>query len=501
MSSFFIIKNKPTKTKKIQQAVQQKKKVKLSVEATEAVRYCRNYLEERLQEPGATFYGINTGFGSLCNTVVSPEQQEELQHRLVRSHACGVGEEVPAEIVRYMLLLKIQSLAFGHSGVRLSLLERLVFFYNSDLLPVIPSQGSLGASGDLAPLAHLSLALLGEGEVLLGGKRMHAHKAHQKLGIAPLTLKAKEGLALLNGTQYMLAWGLWLLAEAKHWASWAQPIAALSLEAFRGRTEPFWPHSHRIRRQKGQAKVAASVLQWLEGSLLQKEKPISVQDPYAFRCVPQVHGASWDALKYVKKVFTRELHSVTDNPNIFPEENEILSAGNFHGQPLALAFDFLGIALSEFGSISERRTYQLISGQRGLPAFLSPNPGLNSGLMISQYTAASLASQNKQLATPASIDSIVSSNGQEDHVSMGANAALKTVKIMENLKYLLSIELLTAAQAMHLRRPSKTSPALEAVLEAYREHVAPLDEDRYLKPDIEAAHTFLEKSVAKTFLK
>lgn len=498
--SSFLIQNEPVKLKKVQQAIQQKKKIKLSKEAIKAVKHCRNYLEERLKEPGATFYGINTGFGSLCNTIISPEQQEELQHRLVRSHACGVGEEVPAEVVRYMLFLKIQSLAFGHSGICLALLNRLVLFYNNDLLPIVYSQGSLGASGDLAPLAHLSLPLLGEGEVLLRGKRMSAQKAHQKLEIKPLALKAKEGLALLNGTQFMLAWGLWLWGEAKHWANWAQPLAALSLEAFRGRPEPFWPHSHRIRRQKGQAKVAAEVLRWLEGSPLQKEEPISVQDPYAFRCVPQVHGASWDALSYIKKVFTRELHSVTDNPNIFPKENEILSAGNFHGQPLALAFDFMGIALAEFGSISERRTYQLISGLRGLPAFLSPKPGLNSGLMIPQYTAASLASQNKQLATPASVDSIVSSNGQEDHVSMGANAALKTAKIMENVKYLLSVELLTAAQAMHLRRPSKTSPALEGMLDAYREYVAPLDEDRYLKPDIEAARKFLENSKANAFL-
>jgi histidine ammonia-lyase len=475
----------------LQEIIGQHKKIGLSEEAKINIQKCREYLDHKMSENDKPIYGINTGFGSLCNVKISHDNLSQLQENLVKSHACGTGEEVPQAIVKIMLLLKIQSLSYGHSGVQLQTVERLVDFYNHDILPVVYTQGSLGASGDLAPLAHLSLPLLGEGEVNYDGFRQPAHKVLEKMEWKPIVLQSKEGLALLNGTQFMSAYGCYLIMKSMKFAYLADLIAAVSLEGFDGRIEPFDELIHYVRPHKGQVVTANRMKEFLEGSSIIAQPKQHVQDPYSFRCIPQVHGASKDALDYVKKVFKTEINSVTDNPNIFIESDVILSGGNFHGQPLALALDFLGIALAELGSISERRTYQLISGLRGLPAFLVENPGLNSGFMIPQYTAASIVSQNKQLATPASVDSIVSSNGQEDHVSMGANAATKCLRIMDNLERILAIEMMNASQALSFRRPLQSSEFIEQFVKSYQEEVPLVSEDRILHYDIERSVVFL----------
>ncbi|WP_130734699.1 histidine ammonia-lyase [Flavobacterium sp. J27] len=476
----------------IENIVLQDMKLELSEEARANIVKCRMYLDDKLKSNENPIYGINTGFGSLCNVKISNENLSKLQENLVKSHACGTGEEVPQEIVKIMLLLKIQSLSYGHSGVQLETVERLIDFYNHDILPVIYSQGSLGASGDLAPLAHLSLPLIGEGEVYYDGFRQPAYKVLEKMNWSSILLQSKEGLALLNGTQFMSAYGVYILIKSCKLSYLADLIGAISLEGFDGRIEPFTDLIHLVRPHKGQVQTAERIREILDGSEIIAQEKKHVQDPYSFRCIPQVHGASKDALDYVKRVFRTEINSVTDNPNIFASEDMIISGGNFHGQPLALALDFLGIALAEIGNISERRTYQLISGLRELPAFLVSDPGLNSGFMIPQYTAASIVSQNKQLATPASIDSIVSSNGQEDHVSMGANAATKTLRILENLERILAIELLNASQAIEFRRPLKSSNFIEMFLKSYREEVSFVSEDRILHYDIEKTIAFLQ---------
>jgi histidine ammonia-lyase len=475
----------------INEIVFQGKQLALSEEAIVNIEKCRKYLDDKMQSNTIPIYGINTGFGSLCNVKISNENLSKLQENLVKSHACGTGEEVPNEIVKIMLLLKIQSLSYGHSGVQLVTVQRLIDFYNNDIFPVIYTQGSLGASGDLAPLAHLSLPLLGQGEVYVDGLRQSTVKVLEKFGWEPIILQSKEGLALLNGTQFMSAYGVYCLIKADKISYLADVIGAVSLEGFDGRIEPFTDLIHLVRPHKGQVQTAERMRDFLEDSEIIAQSKVHVQDPYSFRCIPQVHGASKDTIDYVKKVFRTEINSVTDNPNIFVGEDLIISGGNFHGQPLALALDFLGIALSELGSISERRTYQLISGLRGLPAFLVNDPGLNSGFMIPQYTAASIASQNKQLATPASIDSIVSSNGQEDHVSMGANAATKTLRIVENVERILAIELLNGSQALEFRRPLKSSKFIESFVKSYREEVSFVSEDRILHYDIEKSVSFL----------
>lgn len=476
----------------LQEIISEHKTLALSEEAKVNIQQCRDYLDQKMASNDKPIYGINTGFGSLCNVKISNENLSKLQENLVKSHACGTGEEVPQEIVKLMLLLKIQSLSYGNSGVQLQTVERLVDFYNNDILPVIYNQGSLGASGDLAPLAHLSLPLLGEGEVNYEGFRQPAGKVLEKMGWKPIVLQSKEGLALLNGTQFMSSYGCYILLKAMKYSYLADVISAVSLEGFDGRIEPFNELIHYVRPHKGQVVTAQRMNELLEGSQIIAQQKEHVQDPYSFRCIPQVHGASKDAIDYVKKVFNTEINSVTDNPNIFKDEDLIVSGGNFHGQPLALALDFLGIALAELGSISERRTYQLISGLRGLPAFLVDNPGLNSGFMIPQYTAASIVSQNKQLATPASIDSIVSSNGQEDHVSMGSNAATKCLRIIENLERILAIELMNASQAIHFREPLKSSEFIESFVKSYREEVPLVKEDRILHYDIEKSVAFLD---------
>ncbi|AJH14896.1 histidine ammonia-lyase [Myroides profundi] len=476
---------------KLNEILTQGQKIQLSEEARANIVNCRMYLDDKMAKQADPIYGINTGFGSLCNVKIDNDNLSQLQENLMMSHACGTGEIVPEEIVKIMLLLKVKSLSYGNSGVQLETVERLIDFFNNDILPVVYNQGSLGASGDLSPLAHLTLPLIGEGEVFCDGFRQPANKVLANHGWEPIKLKSKEGLALLNGTQFMSAYGCYILLKSKKLSYLADVIGAISLEGFDGRIEPFNELIHYVRPHKGQIETAQFFNEVLEGSELISRPKEHVQDPYSFRCIPQVHGASKDAIDYVNRVFKTEINSVTDNPNVFYKDDIIVSGGNFHGQPLALALDFLGIALAELGSISERRTYQLISGLRGLPAFLVSNPGLNSGFMIPQYTAASIVSQNKQLATPASVDSIVSSNGQEDHVSMGANGATKTLRIVDNLERILAIELMNAAQALEFRRPAKSSEFIESFLKIYREEVSFVDVDRILHYDIEKSIAFL----------
>ncbi|AHJ98260.1 histidine ammonia-lyase [Hymenobacter swuensis] len=480
----------------LDQLLRTKARVVLSEEACQRIEECHQYLHNRLERtPDAVIYGINTGFGSLCDKAIPASQRQQLQQNLMMSHACGTGEEVPTDLVRLMLLLKVQSLSYGHSGVQLATVQRLLDFYNRGMLPVVYQQGSLGASGDLAPLAHLCLPLLGLGEVNYEGYRLAAADAMSLFSWAPLVLEAKEGLALLNGTQFMLAYAVHGLLRAQRLTAAADCIGTLSLEAFDGRSEPFDERLHRIRPHAGQLAVATRVRELLTGSKLQSQPKTAVQDPYSFRCMPQVHGASRDALAYVRQTVEIECNAVTDNPNIFPDDDAILSGGNFHGQPLALALDMLAIATAELGSISQQRTTQLIGGQRGLPPFLVAEPGLNSGLMIPQYTAAGIVSQNKQLCTPASVDSVVSSNGQEDHVSMGANAATKALRVVQNVEQLLGIELLNAAQALEFRRPARTSATLEQLVTTFREKVAFVSQDRVLYLDLHAAATFVRTYV------
>jgi len=465
----------------------------LSDDAKKRILKCRLWLDEKMAKNESPIYGINTGFGALYDKSIARDDLEKLQQNLVMSHACGTGPEVPSGIVKLMLLLKIQGLSYGNSGVQLETVERLLDFYNNDVLPVIYEQGSLGASGDLAPLAHLSLPLLGLGEVYFQGRKQQASVVLKQLNLQPVRLKSKEGLALLNGTQFMSAYGVHSLLKTQKISLLADIIGALSLDAFDGRIEPFHHLIHEIRPHAGQISTAIHFRELLKGSQLISGVKTHVQDPYSFRCIPQVHGASKDAIQYAAGVFFNEINAVTDNPTVFPDQDLVISAGNFHGQPLALAMDFLAIAVSELGSISERRTYQLISGQRGLPPFLVADPGLHSGLMIPQYTAASMVSQNKQLCTPASVDSIVSSNGQEDHVSMGANAATKLLRVVENTEKILAIELINAAQAIEFRRPRKTSPVLEQFLAEFRQVVKFVDSDRMLYTDIENAIGFIRK--------
>ncbi len=473
--------------------LEKKVKIKLSGEAKQLINSCRSYLDKKLAGSEEPVYGINTGFGALHDRRISREDLGTLQKNLVMSHACGMGDEIPEEIVRLMLLLKIQALSYGHSGVQLSTVERLIDFYNNDILPVVYQYGSLGASGDLAPLAHMSLPLLGMGEVNFEGRKQDAEVVLRKLKWEPIELKSKEGLALLNGTQFMSAFGVYCVLKVFKLSQLSDMIGALSLDAFDGRIEPFFDQVHQIRPHKGQIKTAARVRFLLKNSELIAREGKAVQDPYSFRCIPQVHGASKDSINYVAYVFKNEINSVTDNPTIFPEDDLIISAGNFHGQPLALALDNLAIAMSELGNISERRTYQLLSGQRGLPPFLIADPGLDSGFMIPQYAAAAMVSHNKQLSTPASVDSIESSKGQEDHVSMGANAALKAYQVCLNLERILAIELFNAAQALDFRRPSKTSPFLEDFIARYRKLVSFISKDKPMYNEMNKTVDFLRE--------
>lgn len=467
--------------------------IKLSDSAKHSIQKCRDFLDQKVESSDEHIYGVNTGFGSLYDQAISKEQLAQLQVNLVRSHACGTGEQVPQHIVKTMLLLKAIGLHYGNSGAQVETVERLLFYFNNDILPIIYNQGSLGASGDLAPLAHIALSLIGEGCVHYKGDVIETSQLLKNLELAPIRLKSKEGLALLNGTQFMSSFMANAVYEGKRLLNMANKIGALSLEAYDGRIEPFTSSVNEIRKQHGQIQVAKDIHALLNDSELIKQHKQHVQDPYCIRCIPQVHGASLDALQYAEEIVTREINAVTDNPTIFPDEDQVISAGNFHGQPLAITMDFLAIAMAELGSISERRIYKLQGGQRGLPAFLVANPGLNSGFMIAQYTAASIVSQNKQLCTPASIDSIDSSNGQEDHVSMGANAATKLYRIIENVSQILGIELMTAAQGIEFRGVDKTSPQLHELYKHFRQEIPFVENDRYMSDLLRSSKTFIEK--------
>lgn len=468
-------------------------KLTLSEEAIKKIQHCRDYLDRKTDENAAPIYGVTTGFGSLCNKHISANDLSTLQENLVKSHSCSVGTPVDSDIVRLMLLLKAHALSMGFSGVQVETVQRIIDFFNNDVLPVVYDRGSLGASGDLAPLANLFLPLIGEGYVMYKGKKIKGSEALNIFGWNPIKLKSKEGLALLNGTQFMSANGIKALIDGWHMVNCFDLFGAISLEAFDGRIEPFYPQIHQVRPHKGQIETARVFRSLLEGSEIIKRHKEHVQDPYSFRCIPQVHGAVKDAMYHVTNVLHTEINSVTDNPTVFPDEDLVISGGNFHGEPIALVFDYMGVALHELGDISERRVAQLILGLRGLPEFLVAKPGLNSGFMIPQYAAASMVSQNKMYAWPASCDSIVSSNGQEDLVSMGANAATKLHKIISNLQYIAAIELMNAAQALEFRRPLKSSPYIEHVIEEYRKHVPFVEDDVVMTDYIETTMDFLRK--------
>lgn len=469
-------------------------KLELSQESKERIIKCREYLDNKMTTQKEPIYGVTTGFGSLCNISISKEQLSQLQKNLVMSHACGVGEEVPHEIVKIMLLNKIQSLSYGNSGVQLQTVERLIEFFNNDIYPVVYQQGSLGASGDLAPLAHLCLPLLGLGVVDYKGERISGEELNKRFSWQPIELQSKEGLALLNGTQFMSSFAVWCVIKAQKLSALADQIMTVSLEAFDGRIEPFLDPVHQVRPHKGQIETARRIRELLEGSQIIKQHKQHVQDPYSFRCVPQVHGASKDAIEHVASVITTEINSATDNPTVFPDLDMVISAGNFHGQPLAINLDYLAIAVAELGSISERRTYQLIGAKRDLPSFLVAKPGVNSGFMIPQYCAASVVSQSKQLCTPASVDTIDSSQGQEDHVSFGSNAATKLYRVVNNTEKVLAIELFNAAQAFDFRKQMtglKSSEKIENFVSEYRKQVNFVQDDQVMYELIHKSIDFL----------
>lgn len=493
MGKVHYISNDQLTFERIDQILKEGFKLALSEQSKNNIIKCREYLDQKMASNDDPIYGINTGFGALYDKKISREDLGKLQTNLVMSHACGTGDEISLELVKIMILLKIQSVSYGHSGVQLTTVERLIDFFNNDILPVVYQYGSLGASGDLSPLAHMCLPMLGMGEVNYKGERLSGSDLLKKMKWDPIGLRSKEGLALLNGTQFMSAHGVYLTLKVWKLSQLADIISAVSLDAFDGRIEPFHDSVHQVRHHKGQIKTASRMRFLLEGSELINRPKVHVQDPYSFRCIPQVHGASKDSINYVSYVFNNEINAVTDNPTIFPDEDLIISAGNFHGQPLALALDNLCIAMAELGSIAERRTYQLLAGKRGLPPFLVANPGLNSGFMIPQYTAASIVSRNKQLCTPASVDTIESSQGQEDHVSMGANAATKAYQVAQNLERILAIELFNAAQALEFQRPAKSSPFIEKFIEGYRKKVKFIDEDKTMYDDIAKSVKYLQE--------
>ncbi len=492
MENIHQISPQPLTLERIEEILEKEMKLELSAESVHRIEKCRTYLDKKIENHDQPIYGVNTGFGSLCNIRISKSELSTLQRNLVMSHACGTGDMVDPKIVQLMMLLKIHALALGNSGVQVKTVQRLIDMYNREIYPVVYQQGSLGASGDLAPLAHMSLPLLGLGEVIYNGAIYDFSALIPDLGWEPIELTSKEGLALLNGTQFMSSHAVWALLKAFKLNKYADIIGALSLEAFNGQIEPFYEHLQTIRPHKGQIETARNFRAILNGSEILAQPKKSVQDPYSFRCIPQVHGATKDTVEYVASVVLTEINSVTDNPIVFPDQDQVLSGGNFHGQPLALVMDFLAIAMAELANISERRIAQLILGLRDLPAFLVMNPGLNSGFMIPQYTAASIVSQNKGLCMPASVDSIVSSNGQEDHVSMGANAATKLVKVIDNVERVLAIELFNASQAIEFRKPLKTSPFLQDFLAQYRLSVEPVTNDKVMFIEIEKSIQFLQ---------
>lgn len=460
--------------------------VELDETALEAVRACRRCVERRLQS-GGTFYGINTGFGYLSDVTIDKDKLAELQVNLIRSHACGVDDPLPQPVVRGVLALRIQTMLRGNSGVRSETIELMRDFLNHRICPVIPSRGSVGASGDLAPLAHLALALIGEGEVLYRGKRRAAHEVLSQCGLEPLQPEPKEGLCLINGTQVMTAMGLLAAKECAELVTVADIAAAMTLDATRGTPTAFRPEIHRARPHPGAAVSAQNVMNLLEDDEIaeQHRDCPKVQDPYSIRCTPQVHGAVRQALSHTLTTLEIEANSSTDNPLVFPETDEILSGGNFHGEPVAIVLDYLGIAASELASISERRTEKLINPHMsGLPPFLARNGGLNSGHMITHVVSAALVSENKVLAHPASVDSIATSADKEDHVSMGMAAALKLCSIIRNASHVLAIELLAACDALDFHIPTAPGAGVQAARGWVRRYCEPLTQDRSLSSEI-----------------
>jgi histidine ammonia-lyase len=477
-------------------------RIRLSQSAMERIAASRAHVD-RLKTDTEPHYGINTGFGILARERISPANLEKLQENLILSHAVGVGDEVPEEIVRLMLLLKIAGLSVGNSGVTPDLVDRLVVFFNEGVHPVIYTKGSLGASGDLAPLAHLTLAVIGLGQVKFRGRRCHAREALDSLGLEPLRLQSKEGISMINGTQFMSAYAVHCLIRILRVLKTADIAATLSLEGMRGSVGPFDERIHRARPHPGAIETAANVRKMLEGSqiLTSHIDCGKVQDPYSLRCVPQVHGAARDAVRHAQQVVDIEINSVTDNPLVF-ENGDVISGGNFHGEPLAFAMDYLAIAAAEIASISERRTYLLLGGDNAvapaLPRLHMKDTGINSGFMIPQYTSAALVSENKILAHPASVDSIPSSLGQEDHVSMGSIAATKLRQVVQNTETVLAIELLCAAQAMDFLRPLRSGPMIEAVHAAIRERIPFADSDRLFHDDIQVSLELVQSGAIAT---
>lgn len=491
MDNTFIITPERITAAQVCETVISGKKIELSQEAINRIAHARKYLDDKVSSATEPLYGITTGFGSLCNISINADDLCQLQKNLVMSHACGMGDLVEPRIVKTMLLLKVQSLSYGNSGVQVETVQRLVDFFNADVIPVVYQQGSLGASGDLAPLANMCLPLLGLGEVYFNGLRCQASEVLEKMGWQPIQLMSKEGLALLNGTQFMSSRAVWAVYEANKLLNTATRIAAMSLDAFDGRIEPFGPQVNEVRRHKGQIDIAASMRSVLEGSSLITRPKTHVQDPYSFRCIPQVHGAVLDSIRFVTSIIDDEISSPTDNPTIFPDDDIIVSAGNFHGEPIAMPMDYLCLALTELSNISERRIYKLIGGTRGLPSFLVAKPGINSGFMIAQYAAASILNQSKGLCWPTSADSVPSSQGQEDHVSMGANSATKLIRVVNNTRRILAIELMTAAQALEFRRPLQSSPEVEKLYTDFRKQVPFIDVDTVMSPLLQKAENYL----------
>ncbi|MEI6805217.1 MAG: histidine ammonia-lyase [Myxococcaceae bacterium] len=441
------------------------------------------------------YYGINTGFGALSETKIAPEDLEKLQHNLILSHAVGVGEPMSIQEARALMLLRLNTLAKGHSGCRPLILDYLVKLLNSGIAPYIPRKGSVGASGDLAPLAHLAMLLLGEGDAFIKDTRVTALEALEKSNLKPLKLRAKEGLALINGTQAMCSVGAIALLKAEALCDWADQIGACSLEALMGSDTPLDPRIQEVRAHAGQKRSAALIKSMLEQSEIRESHRHckKVQDAYSLRCMPQVHGATRDTLKFVREVLEREQNSATDNPLVF-DNGDILSGGNFHGQPIAFALDYLSIAVSELANISERRIEQMLNPalSSGLPAFLAPNPGLNSGFMILQVTAAALVNENKIFSHPASTDSIPTSANREDHVSMGMTSVNKAKHVVENVTQVLAIELLCAAQALELRKPLKPGLGVQKIYESFRKDISFAPEDRAFGIDLQKSIQWLE---------
>lgn len=469
-------------------------KVQASKESWECVSRSRQAVENIVSE-GKTVYGINTGFGKMSDVLIEKEDVEELQLNLIRSHACGVGDPFPEIVSRAMVLLRANALLKGYSGVRKELIEKLLALLNEEVHPVVPQQGSLGASGDLAPLSHLALALIGEGEVFYKGERMPTMKAFDIIGIAPITLTAKEGLALINGTQAMTAMGVVSYLEAEKLAWQSEATASMTMEGLRGIYDAFDEDIHFSRGYPEQVDVAERMRRYLDGSkLITRQGEIRVQDAYSLRCIPQVHGATWQTLNYVKDKLEIEINAATDNPLIFEGGKKVISGGNFHGQPIALAMDFLGIAVAELANISERRIERLVNPQlNDLPAFLSAKPGLESGAMIMQYSAASLVSENKTLAHPASVDSIPSSANQEDHVSMGTIAARHAMQIITNTRRVIAIELICALQASEFRGVHLMAPRTQMIHRKGREVVQSITKDRAFSKDIESVARWMKQ--------